>query len=118
MSKIVNIDEAKRYLKTFGDYILYEEYIDKKLAGDFACVTANAIQKLRIKSKALLKELNRIEEIKKDAARYRYIRENQSWLRFEHDDYSIVGCKFPYKTMFTARIQLDDNIDKLIEIVE
>lgn len=48
----------------------------------------------------------------KDAERYRYIRDNQSWHRF--DDCSLVGVKFKYDDIFTARPMLDYYIDEAI----
>lgn len=58
---------------------------------------------------AALKEIADLED---DARRYKYIRDNQTWHRY--DDYSLVGCKFDYDADFQCRPMLDYNIDKAI----
>jgi hypothetical protein len=55
-------------------------------------------------------------ELKNDAERYRWIRKNYQWRRFQcqvdpDDKYGYVMVKFPYDTMFTCDALLDDNID-------
>ena len=49
------------------------------------------------------------EELAKDAARYRWIRANQTWHRY--DDYSLVGCKFAADLDFQCAAMLDHHID-------
>jgi len=61
----------------------------------------------------------------RDAARYRYIRNNQTWIRNEDtreydgikvdDSYALVGTKFPYEFDFQARPMLDHHIDTMME---
>ena len=48
-------------------------------------------------------------ELEKDAARYRWIRANQTWYRY--DDYSMVGCKFAADLDFQCAPMLDHHID-------
>ena len=55
----------------------------------------------------------KLDDNQKDAERYRYIRDNQTWLRF--DDHAVVGCRFPYEADFQAKPMMDYHIDKAID---
>lgn len=63
--------------------------------------------------------LQHVSALDKDAKRYQYIRDNQSWHRYgtlsDDDSYAFVGCKFPYLANFESKPMLDFNIDKMIE---
>lgn len=49
------------------------------------------------------------DQFRQDAERYRYIRDNQVWDRF--DGYSVVGARFNYEDNFSAKAMLDHHID-------
>lgn len=52
--------------------------------------------------------------LRADAERYRYIRSNQVWHRF--DEYSVVGAKFDYADDFQAAVMLDHHIDRRLSL--
>jgi len=54
----------------------------------------------------------------RDAARYRYVKDNMEWRRSgtlaDNDSHAFVGCRFPYLANFECKSMLDYNIDKMI----
>lgn len=59
-----------------------------------------------------------LEEIRKQAARYRWIRDHFEWRRegelLDNDSHAFVGCRFPYLANFSCATMLDHNIDKMM----
>jgi hypothetical protein len=60
-----------------------------------------------------------LEELRKDAARYKWIRDHFEWRRHgelrDDDSHAFVGARFPYLANFSCATMLDHNIDAMMK---